>query len=92
MAICLDAMDRKRMLRASDVLAEQGFAAAAQAVRAIHANSELALHSTAFQQLRRVPEPVLQAAELTPDAVDAIPSVPNARAQQGGPSLYRAQR
>ena len=92
MAICLDAMDRKRMLRASDVLAEQGFAAAAQAVRAIHANSDLALYSAAFQQLRRVPEPVLQAAELTPNAAGAIPSVANVRPQQGAPSLCRAQR
>ena len=71
MAICLDATDRKRMLRASDVLAEHGFLEASRAVRALHGNSDLALQSTALSELRRVPEAVVHEAGLTPDKQNA---------------------
>ena len=66
--ICLDATNRKRMLRASDVLADHGFSEASRAVRALHGNSDLALHSTALGELRRVPDVVVHEAGLTTGA------------------------
>ena len=88
--VFLDTADRPRMRGAAEVLTAAGYPDAANAVRALPGATELGLWLAALGELRPVPEAILHAARLTPDAAtSAVPSAPNARPQQDGPSFIR---